>query len=60
MIKTYHKSSAYLSEQNLHSELQRKAMTRLMDMQFKFVYKKGKDNVATDALSRVGHCHTQF
>lgn len=52
---TDHKSLAYLNEQNLHSDLQRKAMTRLMDLHFKIVYKKGKDNVAADALSRVAH-----
>lgn len=55
VIRTDHKSLAYLSEQNLHSELQRKAMTRLMGLQFKIVYKRGKDNVVADALSRVGH-----
>lgn len=55
VIKTDHKSLAYLLEQNLHSELPRKAMTRLMGMQFKLVYKKGKDSVAADALSRVGY-----
>ena len=31
-IRTDHKSLAYLSEQNLHSDLQRKAMTRLMGL----------------------------
>ena len=31
-IRTDHKSLAYLTEQNLHSELQRKAMTRLMGL----------------------------
>ena len=30
-------------------------MTRLMGLQFRVVYKKGKDNLAADALSRVGH-----
>ena len=55
VIKTDHKSLAYLTEQNLHSDMQRKAMTRLMGLQFKVVYKKGKDNQAVDALSRVEH-----
>lgn len=30
-------------------------MTRLMGLQFKIVYKQGKDNLAADALSRVAH-----
>jgi hypothetical protein len=55
VIRTDHKSLAYLTEQNLHSEIQRKAMTRLMGLQFRVVYKKGKDNLAADALSRAGH-----
>ena len=52
---TDHKSLAYLNEQNLHSEMQRKAMTRLMGLHFKIVYRQGKENVAADALSRVAH-----
>ena len=55
VIKTDHKSLAYLNEQNLHSEMQRKAMTRLMGLQFRVVYRKGKENLAADALSRMGH-----
>ena len=55
IIKTDHKSLAFLTEQKLHSDMQRKAMTRLMGLQFRVIYKKGKDNLAADALSRVGH-----
>jgi len=29
-------------------------MIRLMGLQFRIIYKKGKDNIAADALSRVG------
>ncbi|WVZ98670.1 hypothetical protein U9M48_044077 [Paspalum notatum var. saurae] len=54
-IPTDHKSLAYLTEQHLHSDLQRKAMSRLMGLQFKTVYKKGKENIAADALSRIPH-----
>jgi len=55
IIQTDHKSLAYLNEQNLHSDMQRKAMARLMGLHFKIIYRKGKENVAADALSRVGH-----
>ena len=55
IILTDHKSLAYLNEQNLHSEMQRKAMTRLMGLHFKIIYRQGKENVAADALSRVAH-----
>jgi len=55
IILTDHRSLAYLAEQNLHSDMQRKAMTRLMGLQFKIKYRKGKDNMVADALSRVAH-----
>lgn len=44
-----------LEDQILTSDLQRKAMTKLIGLQFKFQFKKGVDNKAADALSRTGH-----
>jgi len=55
LIKTDHKSLSYLTEQNLHSEMQRKAMTRLMGLKFRIIYRQGKENTVADSLSRVGH-----
>jgi hypothetical protein len=46
---------AYFNEQTLQSELQRKAVTRLMGLQFKIVYRQGKENAAADALSCIPH-----
>ena len=51
LIRTDHKSLTYLAEQNLHSDMQRRAMNRLMGLQFKVVYRKGKENLAADAPS---------
>jgi len=58
IIRTDHKSLAYLTDQNLQSDMQRKAMQRLMGLQFKIIYKKGKENIAADSLSRVAHLMT--
>jgi len=55
-ILTDHKSLSYLNEQNLYSEMQRKAMTRLMGLQFKIVYTQGKENIATELLSQLALC----
>lgn len=54
-IHTDHKSLTFLDDQQLHSDLQKKAMAKLLGLQFKIVYKKGKDNIAADALSRFSH-----
>jgi hypothetical protein len=35
--------------------MQRKAMSKLAGLQFKLQYKRGPDNNAVDALSRVAH-----
>jgi len=52
IIKTDHKSLLYLTEQRVHTKLQHKALIKLMDLQYKIVYKKGVTNNAADALSR--------
>lgn len=54
-IKTDHKSLCSLGDQVLSTDLQRKAMTKLVGLQFRFQYKKGCDNKAADALSRIDH-----
>lgn len=54
-ILTDHKSLSNLNDQQLTSELQRKAMAKLVGLQFEIKYKKGIDNGAADSLSRVGH-----
>uniref|UniRef100_A0A0A8Z6P7 Reverse transcriptase RNase H-like domain-containing protein n=1 Tax=Arundo donax TaxID=35708 RepID=A0A0A8Z6P7_ARUDO len=54
-IKTDYKSQCHLDDQHLSTDLQKKAMTKLIGLQYKFQYKKGPKNVAVDALSRVGH-----
>jgi hypothetical protein len=41
IIRTYHQSLTFLGEQQLHSELQKKAMAKMMGLQFHIVYKKG-------------------
>jgi hypothetical protein len=55
IIRTDQKSLAYLTKQNLHSDMRKKAMSRMMGLQFKVVYRKGKENVPTNALSRMAH-----
>jgi hypothetical protein len=55
LILTDHKSLCNLSDQHLTTDLQRKAMAKLVGLQFQFRYKKGTDNGTADSLSRVGH-----
>jgi hypothetical protein len=51
-IYTDHHSLSQLNEQRLHTVWQQKVYTKLADLQYKIVYKKGVDNAAADALSR--------
>lgn len=55
VITTDHQSLCHLGDQVLTSELQRKAMTKLVGLQFSIQYKKGVENTVADALSRVAH-----
>lgn len=44
-----------MDAQNLHSELQKEAMSKLLGLHFKIVFKKDFENIVADALSRVNH-----
>ena len=51
-IKTDHQSLKYLMEQRVHTPLQQKWIAKLMGFDYEVQYKKGRDNVVADALSR--------
>ena len=44
-----------LSEQRLHTKWQRKALTKLLGLQYRICYKRGVDNSVADSLSRKPH-----
>ena len=51
-VKTDHDSLKYFLEQRLSSEEQQKWVTNMLGYDFEIIYKKGKQNVIVDALSR--------
>jgi hypothetical protein len=51
-IKTDHQSLKYFLEQRISSQEQQKWVTKLFGYDYEIIYKKGKDNVVADALSR--------
>jgi hypothetical protein len=51
-IKTDHQSLKYFLEQRISSQEQQKWVTKLFVYDYEIIYKKGKDNVVADALSR--------
>nr|AAL68643.1 polyprotein [Oryza sativa Japonica Group] len=51
-IRTDHRSLSFLDDQRLTTPWQHKALTKLLGLRYKIIYKKGTDNGAADALSR--------
>lgn len=54
VIKTDHEALKYLMEQKMTTLLQHKWLSKLLGYDYSVIYKKGKDNLVADALSR---CH---
>jgi hypothetical protein len=51
-IKIDHQSLKYFMEQQISSSEQQKWVTKLFGYDYEIIYKKGKENVVVDALSR--------
>ena len=54
IIHTDHQSLKYLLEQRITTPLQQKWLNKLLGLSYEIHYKKGKDNITADALSRQG------
>ncbi|GAB4836211.1 hypothetical protein Ancab_039524 [Ancistrocladus abbreviatus] len=54
-VLTDHQSLKHLINQKLNTEMQQRWLVKLMGYDFDIVYKKGKENTAADALSRVAN-----
>jgi hypothetical protein len=55
IIRTDQKSLVHLEDQRLTTHWQHKAFTKLLGLQYKLCYRKGEENRAADALSRLTH-----
>jgi len=55
IIQTDHRSLTSLTEQRLHTSWQQKALTKMMGLQYRIVYRKGSENNSADSLSRRPH-----
>lgn len=53
VIKTDQKSLVHLEDQRLHTPWQQRAFTKLLGLRYRLCYRKGKDNGAANALSRM-------
>ena len=52
IIQTNHESLKYLLDQKIHTAIQKKGLTTLLGLRYKILYRKGKENIVADALSR--------
>jgi hypothetical protein len=55
IIRTDQQSLRYIQDQKLTEGIQHKLLVKLLDYDYKVEYKKGRENKAADALSRVDH-----
>lgn len=55
LIKIDQRSLIHLDDKRLTTPWQHKALTKLLGLQFKIIYKKGVENRVADALSRRAH-----
>lgn len=55
MIKTDQKALTHLDDQRLSTPWQHRALTKLLGLNYKIIYKKGHENKVADALSRQVH-----
>jgi hypothetical protein len=55
IIRTDQQSLRYIQDQKLTKGIQHKLLVKLLDYDYKVEYKKGRENKAADALSRVDH-----
>jgi hypothetical protein len=52
VIQTDHESLKYLLDQKIHTSIQKKGLTKLLGLRYTILYRKGRENIAADALSR--------
>jgi hypothetical protein len=52
-LKLDHHSLKYFLEQRISSPKQQKWVTKMLGYDYEIIYKKGKENVVVDALSKI-------
>ena len=55
IIQTDHESLKYLLDQKIHTTIQKKVLTKLLGLRYTILYRKGRENIIIDALSRKHH-----